>query len=503
MQRFSFLNYPLGLTSADAYSTAWAASVPSLKNISKPAWPNMLEALRKLQLVDGGWGEGTIFNAYDRVVCTLAALWAFSQWNYFEDKNRIDRGVQALDQYAPKLESENRDFAGFEFIIERFIHDLNQHGIPIPEKYFLKFAEIRNQRKAYLKSLIPDIKYPRSWWFSMEFLPDEVLCQLDSNIISKEGGIITSTAPTAAYLRALRKNKSNSPIAEEYLNKVIELTEDGIGYCWPFDMTQLLWALDSYLKIGIKPSDPLLSPYFEKIYQYWMASPEGIRFSQFFPVPDGDDTCITYSLLCQAGYPVSIDPVMKFWNGKVLEGYIGERVTSLSVNIHALQALRDAHRYGTVPPEYNLMVNKILDWINNKLNTDPLLIDNWHLSPAYPLGRAIPVLKDYDLKLTQRCIEKILTDQQADGGWGYYGVSTEEETALCVIGLLNAYEASLLKSKEPLIQAAKFLHSHQSEMQHRPRLWLAKALYLPVNLVESIIHCAHLGLEKHGLMNIN
>ncbi|KTD45543.1 hypothetical protein Lrub_2340 [Legionella rubrilucens] len=103
------LEYPLGITGADALSTAQVAAVPSLDNPGKPARPLLLKQLRDMQLPDGGWGEPTIFNAYDRYIGTLAAIWALSEWNEAADQNRIAQAREVLNDSAEQLSQETRD----------------------------------------------------------------------------------------------------------------------------------------------------------------------------------------------------------------------------------------------------------------------------------------------------------------------------------------------------------------------------------------------------------
>lgn len=496
----SFLEKPFGLTAAEPLSIAWVCSVPSQNNLDKPAWPQMLDSLRSLQLEDGGFGEQQLFNVYDRFICTLAAIWALSQWDNPKDRERIDQARVALDCYGEKLlQSEVRDLVGFEFTVNKFINDLSKKGIIIDVQCLKKFSEVRKLASNSKRLLKPDINKPEAWWFCIECLPDEILIDLPSEFISKEAGIFCSTASTAAYLTAVRRNHQDSVNANHYLSEVMALTKNGIGFCWPFDNTQLIWSIDSYLKIGLEPNSPLLKSHIETLYKQWIKN-DGIAFSPYFPVQDGDDVTVAYSILAQAEYEVSIEPILKFWNGYAISSYIGERETStsLSVNLHALQAFREAILFRK-ENSHDAMISKILEWVEKKLKTDLLLVDKWHISPVYCLSRAIPILSYFSPDLTNYCIDRLLKDQRNDGGWGYFNHSSEEETAHSVIALLSAHQANLLKSDEPLVRAAQFLYSNQSNRFERPGFWFAKSLNLPVNMVEGLIRAAHLGLERTGI----
>jgi hypothetical protein len=203
-----------------------------------------------------------------------------------------------------------------------------------------------------------------------------------------------------------------------------------------------------------------------------------------------------YSVLRRAGYEVSEAPWLAFWNGRLLEEAHGERVNGLSVNLSALYALRDAEPHR---PELDGMAHSILSWIREQHPSGGLLIDPWHFSPAYVLGRGIDPLLHHDPTLAREWVQRLLNDQRPHGGWGYGGASTEEETGLAVLGLLNARRAGVPGTAGPLRHAADYLAAHRTDVRARPRLWLAKALYIPVNLAEAICDAARVGLRLADL----
>jgi hypothetical protein len=204
-----------------------------------------------------------------------------------------------------------------------------------------------------------------------------------------------------------------------------------------------------------------------------------------------------YSVLRRSGYDVSDEPVVACWNGRLMEVYPGERVNSLSVNIAALYALRDAspHR-----PIHDDMAHSILSWLRAQIASGAPLIDPWHLSPTYVLGRGIDPFLHYDPALARECVDRLLDAQRPDGGWGCGGASTEEETCLAVIGFLSARRGGVAGTDEPLHRAAVFLRAHEvSDVMARPRLWLGKALYLAVNVSAACADAARVGLRLAGL----
>lgn len=492
----SFLSLKPGLSGSDAMSTARVALVPQNGDVERPAWPQALDALRRLQLPDGGWGEGHVYNAYDRFGCTLTALRTLQEWECSEDVERIERGRAILDVYARDLGREDRDPVGFEFIIDRLLQDLRDLGAPIAVELPDTLAATRAQRLAHLGTLSVDPSRPRSWWFSMECLPEATLAKLDPSMVNEEAGLVTSTGATAAYLRAVRLAGGDNIAAASYLDKIVKEGGGGVGFSRPLDTFQTIWSVDAFLKVGVSANDPLIRPSIEELRRLWGARRGAISFSPYFPVADGDDIVVAYSVLRQAGYDLIEDPFKGYWNGRLMESYPGERTSSISVNIHALQALKDSGWRGKV---YEDMAEPILRWLRPWLTSDAPLVDPWHVSPVYLLSHGICTLKHFDQSMADRCVERLLNSQEPDGGWGGAGVCTEEETALGTIGLLDAYRGGMLKDSEPLRKAGVFLARNRSESGARPRLWLAKSLYLPVNMVEAFIEAARIGLHIAGL----
>jgi hypothetical protein len=330
----------------------------------------------------------------------------------------------------------------------------------------------------------------------MECLPDATLARIDPGLVTPEAGIVTSVGATAAYLRAVRLAGREGPAAKSYLDTVVAHGDGGAGFTWPCDTFQLIWSIDAYLKAGVRPTDPLLVASIENLHGRWRNQPEGLGHSPYFPVRDGDDIAMAFSVLRQAGYEVSDAPLLACWNGRLLESYPGERVHGLSVNLSALSALRD-----TAPrrPEHDDMAHSILSWLREQMASEGPLIDPWHFSPAYVLGRGIDPLLHHDPTLAREWAERLFHSQRADGGWGYGEACTEEETALAVLGLLGARRAGMPQTEGPLRQASRYLDAHRTAIKARPRLWLAKGLYLAVNVAEAVSDAARVGLRLAGL----
>jgi len=80
----------------------------------------------------------------------------------------------------------------------------------------------------------------------------------------------------------------------------------------------------------------------------------------------------------------------------------------------------------------------------------------------------------------------ILHTQNDDGGWGYLGQSTLEETAYCLEALL--FWDGMVASIDPTVldAAAQFLSDNLDHLPYLP-LWIGKSLYTPYVPVKAAV----------------
>jgi hypothetical protein len=169
---------------------------------------------------------------------------------------------------------------------------------------------------------------------------------------------------------------------------------------------------------------------------------------------------------------------------------VDERTSSVSVNLHALLALRLQPGF-----PHRALAERAAAWLMARMKPDGLFDDKWHLSPYYSVAHAIPAFEGWDDYLACAYIDYLLNQQQADGGWGYFGRSTLEETGHCVIGLYHAASAGLLDDLAPLRRAAGFFEAHAGQPA-RERLWIGKTLYRPESIVRSTVQAAYMALRR-------
>ena len=487
-----------GWLGADVYSTAWVALVPDISAADRPAWPQALDYLRLQQLEDGGWGNPHVYYAHERTISTMAAIKALHAWRSSADDDvRIIRGLRALRRYSSHLTNEAHEPIGFEMLLPRLRGDLLPFfadELPLDNWAFID--TLYGEKLALIPHLKPDSTQPQTWWFSMEMLADEQLARLDDSLLDARGSIATSPAATAAYLAARRHAGEDSPLAAGYLTRTLDQGGDSVPFCWPAEVFDRVWALDNFRRAGMEPTTPFVAGLVESVHMSWNLDKPGLSFSDMFPTNDGDDTAVGFTVLNWAGLRPSDEPLLAFWQEDHFLTYLDERSPSVSANLHALTALRSQPDF-----PHEGLARQLSEWLVKQMRPDVIFEDKWHLSPYYPVARAIPAFAGWDDSIARRCVRFLVKHQQPDGGWGWFGRSTLEETAHCVIGLCFAFHRGLIDSLPLLMlqRAAKFIREDDLQ-EPMESLWIGKTVYRPEGVVSATLLAAKAALEKLGLV---
>jgi hypothetical protein len=487
----SLLKQQTGVVPAHPYDTAWIALVPDVNDPAQPAWPQALRYLRDTQLADGGWGHEHVYYAHGRTISTLAALRALLFWGNPEDEARIAAGVNALLDYAVDMTSEPYEPAGFELLLPRLVKEVKQWQLNLPFDAWANYEAMTTQKLALIGQLWPEYDAPRSWWFSMEMLPEERLAAIGDHILNAHGSVATSPAATAAYLRARRLHGQDSPLAAAYIDEVLHVSKIGAGFCYPLEQFEIIWTLDILRRAGLEPSSSLLAPLIYKANRAWQTSPQGMSWSQTFPIADGDMTAVTYTVLSWAGLQPDDYAFKRFWGPDNYLNYPDELVSSVSANIHALASLR----YKPGDRQYINMAERITYWLREQMVNKGQFHDKWHFSSLYATSRAVSVLANWDDDLACKCLEYLLKTQDKDGGWGRATRVNLEETSYATLGLAAAYRTGLLRDISPLKRADAYFkkHAYGNPIE---AFWIGKTLFQPAGIANAYIYGARAALAK-------
>jgi hypothetical protein len=489
-----WLDHVNGWLAPDVYSTAWVAMIPDAENPGSPAWPQALSFLRSHQLEDGGWGARDIYYAHERTISTLAALRALHTWqSSLEDSTRIKRAIRALRRYARDLESERYEPVGFELLLPTLGGALSPfYGSELPYKEWAPVEELGREKLALIRHLRPEPASPRAWWFSLEMLPEEQLARLDDSILERNGSIVTSTAATAAYLLARRRAGSDSPRAARYLSKLVHMDGGGVPFSFPAEVFERVWVLDHLRRARFNPRDPAIKRMAAAVRDSWDRNQRGLSSSDWFKVNDGDDTLVGYTVLAWAGDPPPAEDILMFWNEDHFRSYLDERDASLSANIHGLTALRSQPGF-----PYRHLAEKLTGWLVERMNPETLFDDKWHISPYYSISHAIPAFAGWNMEAVSRCVNFLIDQQHTDGGWGWFGRSTLEESAQCTLGLYHAFRSSIPGCHDALARVAGYFQEQAGQEALEP-MYVGKTLFRSEGIVNATVFGALAVLKRLG-----
>jgi halimadienyl-diphosphate synthase len=264
-----------------------------------------------------------------------------------------------------------------------------------------------------------------------------------------------------------------------YLRSV--LNDGGAPFVAPFEIFERLWILwNLHLANLLNESNSTLSkPHLDYLAKHWKPG-KGIGFSAVYSTEDGDDTGLAYDLLVGYGYPLDLDAVLSFEENDHFRCFKLEANPSLDSNIHILGALRRAGCDASHP-----LVKKVIGFIKRHRTAKGFWFDKWNVSPYYTTSHAIIFCQGFDDLMCADAVEWIINSQRSNGGWGYYGEATAEETAYCLQAL------GIWNRRGGKIPSMRVEHGRRWLMQHAeppyPPLWIGKSLYSPELLIQSVV----------------
>ncbi len=461
-----------GHIASAAYETAWVARLAP----QFPEFEASLEWLRQNQHPDGTWGSA-VFHAHDRFLSTLAALVALkSVGQHPRDPRRIQRGEDALWRVVGKLSKDDHDTVGFPLLSAALTQQAAALGLDVPNPP-IRFA------KAYQKKVNAVLNTPdrdlrtNPLVYSLEGLLDALTPH--DNVFEANHSISVSPSATAAFL--LKYPSRNGALG--YLQETLVTNSDGgMAQFNPLDVYEVAWALNHLRLAGaITPDDPIVRDLLNFLAQRW--SPQsGATTSTYSLTYESDNTSAVFTLLRWGGYDVSGDVFYYYETDDHFCCYRGETNPSVSAMIRTLAALR----FCVDHPDYRRWVAKIVDYLHKSDQNGSFWTDKWHISPYYVTSIALNALRGIDENLARTRLKWILRTQNDDGGWGYHGTSTPEETAYCLEGLIQ-WDQTVERVPPTIIDdAARYLRRHTDFDQLVP-LWIGKTVYTPTNIVKAAI----------------
>ncbi|MBN2118871.1 MAG: hypothetical protein JW730_20045 [Anaerolineales bacterium] len=480
--------------SSTSYDTAWIAR---LKDVESDLGNRALEWICEHQHEDGSWGAVFPFYYHDRVVCTLSAMIALTyKGRRQQDKARIQRGLEALDRITAgatqglQLDS-NGGTVGFEVITPTLVAEAEQLGIIKQQKERI-LGKLRHLRELKMRKL-QGLKISRfiTVAHSAEMTGKDKLDLLDVERLQEDNGSVGASPAATAHFALYVKPGDQSAL--NYLSRIIESHNGGAPALSPFEIFERVWVLWNLSMTNLYQGDKAVANLYDAHMDYlekqWKPG-QGLGLSEFFSVPDADDTIVAYEILSKFGRKSDLEAVLQYEDKEWFRCYHYEANQSVDVNIHALGALKQAGY-----DKSNPSVQKALNFIRSKRLRQRYWLDKWNLSPYYTTSHLTISATGYDDQLCEESIKWILETQEPNGSWGFFNIATAEETAYCIQALAIWQRYAGGGFQEQIKRAGLWL-SENCEPPYPP-LWIGKSLYCPEILVKSCLLSA-LTLAQEG-----
>jgi halimadienyl-diphosphate synthase len=464
----------MGRIRSVAYDTAWGARpIGNGTTKARTEFPGALRWLLRNQMWDGSWGS-EIEYIHDRLLSTIAAVNALCLNDSAKYRERIAMGIDYLWDNLDRLDEDPYETIGSELLLPTLLEEGKDLGLNVPDAP--PSVQAKRERKL---GLIPDAMIysdQTTLAFSMEFLGDEVRPKDLEKCVNPNGSLGCSPSATMFLLK-------HNPDwrARNYLRWVSEcMWSGGFPSQLPFETFEYAWTIYNFLKAGIKglPGSKAL---LEQLDHFWRSRRNGVGWGNAFKCSDSDTSAITFKVLRDHGYHPDPHIFESYEMDKGFKCFMFEVNPSVSAHIHIIEALQDVSE-GELPRKEE-MLEKTIKFLAQKQVKGQIWTDKWHASPYYTTCHGIMALTKKAPELLEGPIDWLFETQMEDGGWGHYGKSTVEETAYAVQALMEYSTEIEPLDSEPLRRGSAFLQNHRYETLER--LWIAKGLYAPVNVIKS------------------
>ncbi len=456
-----------------AYDTAWVARLA--ERYSGHGFDNSMEWLRQNQHDDGTWGAPLI-HYHDRFISTLAAIVALQEGGREpRDQRRVKRGEAALWKLVGKLGWDNHDTIGFPILSASLAEEATKLGLDVPRPP-IRFGE--NYKKKVTAVLSQTNRDWRSTSLSFSLEAMRTFVKSDDIVLERNNSVNISPSATAGYL-LLNENE----MALSYIKEVSQNSPNGaVTALSPIDTFEIAWSLNFLRRNNsISATDPDVQRTLATLKSAW-SQEYGLTYSSYVSVPNIDDSAAAFLALNWGGYEVSHSVFSHYEMEDRFCCFHGETDPSVGAHVRLLSALRSA----ADSPDCQNWTKKTLYALQTFDSNGSFWSDKWHISPYYVTCSALLALHNIANDLTQSRLKWILRTQNDDGGWGYLGTSTPEETAYCLEALLFWNSTIHQIDHAVLDSSAQYLLSHIDD-HHYTSQWIGKSLYTPYNVVKSVI----------------
>lgn len=476
-----------GLMSPSIYDTA------QVLRFSPPAHglEQTIEWLMAQQHEDGGWGDPSAPRTRD--IPTIASLLALNLYrDVVPTAHALKEGVTFLHEQVRYWDGSLSDDlpVGAELILPRLLEEANRQGLQIPTAQYDHLLALGHRKRCQIARLDPGAGTPAA--FSWEAWGTDP----DPDLLDESGGVGHNPAATAYWLSVARDHPDLAPevsLAQSYLEQAAQATRVDIPgvmpTAWPIDRYEQAFVLHTLLMAGLL-DHPALEDVVQPQLQDLAATvtADGIGFSDYF-TPDGDDTAAAVAALKGAGFPSELASLQGFRKNGYFLGYHGEFQASHSLTARAIHALA----------LFEEDVSSLQEFLLEHQQADGRWLgDKWHTSWLYATLLAVFALKQSqpeNERALASAIEAIQAAQNADGGWGYNGISVITDTAYGALALYVLREHPGVKLHALKRALCWLLDNYRPFEYHHAHSWLNKQQYAPYRIDWGFALSATLALD--------
>src|SRR3989344_6754108 len=360
--------------SESAYDIGWMVRLRDARKPSRPRYPRLLERLLRIQHADGSWGSQIPF-AHDRVISTLSVITGASSWPLsIKWEEKIQGGLRAIESFAPKLLDEPEATVAFELLFPKLLNEVKQKGykVTIPSNVLSYYEKLQKEKLAKLPLEVA-AKQPTTLLHALEALDDKTDIRPFAKFQSSNGSFGLSPAATAFML--LKGFGGNNAL--QYLTYLV--SNNRVSPVFPIDIFERAWCLFPIYFFRLEEHfHSLLAPHLQYLEQAW--ADKGVGWSKDLPVPDLDDTAMTFYVLQKSGTKLDPKVFERFETPEGFVCYAGERSDSASHYIHLLLALSTCSQSD---PVVKRMRKKAIEHLAHTQTANGFWEDKWHISPYY------------------------------------------------------------------------------------------------------------------------
>jgi hypothetical protein len=469
-----------GHMSPAAYDTGWVARIADPSG--SPEFPEALDWLVANQRDDGSWGS-EVFHEYDRFINTLSAAIALRQWGHAPEV--LERAQAYLVSAIDRLNGAEQGVSS-DHLVAALMEEARRIGLELPYGRS-PHQQLGPVRRALLSYVYVDPEHPLGHFVEILGRTPNMR-RVTQRLQLADGSIMSSGASTASSIVL-----DSGPVRDHtYYSKLRYLKQSlvdggGVRHFWDLDVMDRVYSL-YHLRHTHGGSDAFKAQVLA-LESSW--TPGGLSFGRHFRVSDLDDTAMGYLLLQGVGREPDWHALDAYWHDDHFVTYAVESKGRSGPNVHALEAVALSSH-----PQRDAIVDATVRWLRGRMVDGRYLVDDWHLSPAYCSSHAILAFHLVgETQLRDRLASFFMDTQHEDGSWGYVhdkgpgtaGPSgTVEETAFALQGLLYYHRFAQPIYERPLREGVEWLLDHYPCHRH-PEMWMAKVLYAPGNIIESVV----------------